>query len=121
MRFVKMIEMTNRSWKIFGILAVIGCLSGIYHYSCLFGFLLGIGVALLLNYRNTTYWNDVLDTKIARKGIGTSHFMVNYLIMAFTLILCAFYPQYLNIFLCALGMSLIKISIILNEVVLKKD
>ena len=110
-----MIKMNKRSWMIYGILAILCAFSGFYHYRFLAGFALGSLVGLLLYYRNTTYWNDYLDDQITGKFAHSGHFIINYLLMAISLIICAKYPQYLNIFMCAIGMSLIKISLVINE------
>ena len=108
-------KMNKKSWIIFGILAILCALSGFYHYRFLVGLGLGILVGLLLYYRNTTYWNDYLDNQETGKYAYTGHFIINYLLMAIALILCAKFTQHMNIFMCAIGMSLVKLSLIINE------
>lgn len=112
--------MNQRSWKIFIVLTILGSLCGLIKWQFTTGFLFGVAISFLLYYRNENYWNDVLDMKEAGKGMGMSHFIINYLLMAIPLILCAKFPQYMNIFFCAFGMTLIKISLIIDSLITKK-
>lgn len=113
--------MSERSWKFCRIIALIGLLSGLIHWQYATGWLLGAAVAVLLYRRNETYWNDVVDTnRNVHRGTGMLHFLGNYALMAGVLVLGALFPQYLNIFASALGLMLIKLSVIAENVFPKK-
>ncbi len=103
--------MDDRTWKITGVIAALGLLSGFINWRFATGYALGAAIAVLLYKRNEGYWNGVVDMGNAKKGTGFTHFLVNYALMAGAMILCAKLPQYFNIFACAIGLMLIKISV----------
>lgn len=107
--------MNKRSWKVYGILSGLCLLAGFFRYQYALGFLLGSAVGLLLYFRNRTFWNDVVDSGFATTGTGSFHFLINYVLMAASLIACAKFPQYLNIFFCTFGLLMIKVSIIIEN------
>lgn len=102
--------MDGKAWKITWVIAAVGLLSGFIDWRCATGYALGCAIAALLYKRNEGYWNEIVDIGNAKKGTGFSHFLVNYGLMAGSLILCAKLPQYFNIFACAIGLMLIKIG-----------
>ena len=81
------------------------------------GYLLGCLISILLYKRNESFWTSVLDSGHAVKGTGFLHFLVNYGLMAGGLILSALVPDYLNIFACAAGMMLIKLTTVADVVI----
>ncbi|NCB32421.1 MAG: hypothetical protein EOM64_00830 [Erysipelotrichia bacterium] len=113
--------MDDRTWKITWVIAALGLLSGFISWRFATGYALGAAVAVLLYKRNEGYWNEVVDMGNARKGTGFTHFLVNYGLMAGALILCAKMPQYFNIFACAIGQMLIKISVMAGELIQGKE
>jgi hypothetical protein len=106
--------MTERSWKISAVLTSIGLLIIFFSRSIGFGYLLGAVSAVILYKRNEKYWSGILDSGHAATGTGFFHFMINYAIMAGVLVLSALYPKYLNIFACAVGLMLIKITSVID-------
>ena len=98
----------------------LGLLSGLLDFRYAAGFALGAAAAVLLYIRNDRYWNSILDGGSATKYTGIFHFFVNYAIMAGVLLLSAWFPAYLNIFGAAIGLFLLKISVILNEIVYRQ-
>lgn len=107
--------MSARIWKILGCLCAAGLLSGFIGIRYAGGFLLGVLGALLLYYRNVTFWNDVLDTGVSEKRTGSLHFVFNYAIMAGVLLLAAFFPDILNIFTAAAGLMIIKAAAVIDS------
>ena len=79
------------------------------------GYLLGSAVAAFLLFRNVVFWSDVLDSRFASRSTGSSHFLVNYLLMVVAMLLSVKFPQYLNIFTCALGLLMTKITLVIDE------
>ena len=106
--------MNERSWKIAWLLTGIGTLSGFIRISFGVGYLSGCLVGLLLYKRNEVYWSGILDGGRAARGTGFLHFLVNYGMMAALLVLAAFFPEYLNIFACAIGMMVIKFTSLID-------
>ncbi|MCR5373578.1 MAG: ATP synthase subunit I [Solobacterium sp.] len=102
--------MTERSWKIYRILLVIGLCSGLIKRTYGLGFGLGAAASLLI-YKKIEL---MCDTLIQRQEAGRiqvySGFLVDYAIMAAVLILAAKLPDWFNIFAAALGLGLIKIT-----------
>jgi|GEM_PF-1337932 len=107
--------MTKRLWKIAVRIILIGCVSFLFGLKFGIGWLLGCGAAVLLYYRNESYWNAVMDTGSAGRWTGSAHFLINYAIMAVTLIAGAKFPKYINIFTTAAGMFLIKMTALVGE------
>lgn len=107
--------MTERSWKIFRILALlVGIITIFIDWRMTTGWLLGCGEAYLQYYRTDKFWNNVIDSGHAVKRTGYFHFLISYAIMGLTLLVCALLPQILNIYLCALGMMSVKLTSILE-------
>jgi len=106
--------MTKKSWKIACIVILAGLITLIVDWRWTTGYMLGCLVAIILYKRNEHFWSGILDTGHAQKGTGFFHFLINYGLMAGVLILSALYPQYLNIFACAIGMMLIKITSVID-------
>lgn len=114
--------MTERSWKIFRILTcVIAVATLLFDWRMTLGFLLGTGEAYLQYHRTEKFWNGVVDTGSASRGTGYFHFLINYAIMGITLIACALLPKILNIFACAVGMFMIKITSVVEVLVYKTE
>lgn len=114
--------MTERSWKIFRILTcIIAVITLVFDWRMTLGFLLGTGEAYLQYRRTEKFWNGVVDTGTASKGTGYFHFLINYAIMGATLIVCALLPSFLNIYTCALGMFMIKITSVVEVIAYKAD
>jgi len=78
------------------------------------GFLLSEGLAVLIYENNVRYWNRVVDGGSAHRGTGIFHFMINYGLMAGIMILAVYVP-WLNIFACALGLSSMKLALVIQE------
>lgn len=112
--------MNKVGWIIYCIEIGISVILTLVDYRWTTGFILGALVSVFLYFRNNSFWNDVLDTKVAGKRTGTSHFAINYLIMAITLIVCAKNQGYLNVIACALGIMSIKWAIVLQTIVSKE-
>ena len=112
--------MTRRSWKICGVLVILGALSGFLKISYGLGFLLGAAVGILLYWRNSLYWNDIVDGGIAGKGTGVFHFTINYLMMAVSMLAGVRYPAYLNIYATALGLTIIKMTAVTESLIGKE-
>lgn len=111
--------MKKSTWRIFGGLVIVGLLSGFLNYTYATGFLLGAVVSAILYLRNDSFWNDVVDTGVAGAGTGSFHFIINYGLMAGSMILCAKFPQYGNIFACAIGLAMVKLALIVDAIINK--
>ncbi len=107
--------MTEKSWKLFAVLAAAGtllCLIFKWQYAA--GFLLGCAVSVLTYKIMERFCDDAISM---RNSSGTmAHFLINFAIWAAVLALCAVLPQYLNVLTCAIGLTVIKITIILESV-----
>lgn len=112
--------MKKTGWTIYGIEIGISLVLAILDYRITTGFIIGALVSVLLYFRNNSFWNDVLDTRVAGKGTGFSHFTVNYIIMAGALILCAVNQNLFNVIACALGVLSIKWAIVLESMLERK-
>lgn len=112
--------MKKTGWAIYGIEIGISVLLVLLDYRITTGFIMGALVSVLLYYRNNSFWNDVLDTRVAGKGTGVSHFTINYLLMAIALIVCAVKKEYFNVIACALGVLSIKWAIVLESIIDRK-
>ena len=98
---------------------LLGLLSGFADITYASGYALGCAASVLLYIRNDRFWSGVLDSGSATKYTGIFHFLINYLIMAGVLLVSALYPQFFNIFTCAVGLMLLKISVIIKETILR--
>ena len=109
--------MSERAWKIAWILTAVGSCTVFIHISIGCGYLLGALISLLLYRRNESYWSRILDRGSARRGTGFLHFLVNYGLMAGSMIFAAFFPQYANIFACAIGLMVIKFATVIDALI----
>lgn len=112
--------MKKTGWLIFAIEIGISLVLAVIDYRLTTGFILGTLVSIVLYFRNNSFWNSVLDTKFAGKRTGTSHFTVNYFIMALVLVICAVNRNHFNVIACAAGVLSIKWAIILQSLVSKE-
>jgi hypothetical protein len=112
---------TDRTQKLSRILMIAGAvIFAFVGRAYLLGFLLGAAAGWWLFRSTADYWNDVVDTGFASAGTGSGHFLLHYLVMGGVLVLCALQPAWFNIFTCALGMVVLKISVILDAALEKK-
>lgn len=110
--------MNSRLWKTAAFLTAAGTLALMFiGYPFGFGYLLGCLVSILLYKRIESFWTGVLDSGSAQRGTGFFHFLVNYGMMAGSLLLSALLPEYLNIFACAAGLMLIKFTTIVDMII----
>ena len=112
--------MKKTGWLIFVSEMVISIMLVMIDYRLTTGFILGALGSIVLYFRNNSFWNSVLDTRIAGKRTGTSHFTVNYFIMAIALIICAINRSYFNVIACAIGVVSIKWAIIIQSLISKE-
>ena len=64
--------MKKTGWLIFAIEIGISLVLAVIDYKLTTGFILGTLVSIVLYFRNNSFWNYVLDTRIAGKRTGTS-------------------------------------------------
>lgn len=114
-------DMTRRSWKICGVLIILGCLTGFIHLKYAAGFLAGALTAILLYMRNDSFWNGVADTGSAGAGTGILHFLINYILMTGVMLAAVRFPEYMNIFASAAGLMIIKWTIIAEAFLPRKE
>ena len=112
--------MNDRSWKLCWILTGIGILTGLLDRAYALGFLLGGAVSILLYRHNESFWTEILHQGKTGRWTGMGTFAIHYAIMAAVLILCAKLPGIFNIFACALGLLIIKFSILLDAAIGRK-
>lgn len=110
----------SRVWKIFGICVAIGLSFGFFDWRYASGVLLGSIVSVFNWFRSENFWMQVLDTGHATKFTGLGHFAINYAVMAITLVICAKFSTYFNIFSCTFALFFIKISLVVNEITKRK-
>lgn len=109
--------MTKRTWKTAAVLIVLGTCTAFVYRPAGFGFLLGSLTAVLLYKRNEHFWTGVLDQRSATQWTGFFHFIINYLLMGGVMVISALKPEYLNIFACAIGLFLIKITVTIDVLI----
>jgi hypothetical protein len=109
--------MTKRTWITALVLTLLGTCTVFIHRPIGFGFLLGSVTAVLLYKRNEWFWTGVLDQRSATQWTGFLHFIINYLLMGGVLVLSALKPEYFNIFACAVGLFLIKITVTIDVLI----
>lgn len=85
------------------------------------GFLFGAIGSVLLYLRNVAFCNAVLDERSTRHLKTFGRFMQSYAIMAIVLIVAAVKPELLNVFSAALGLLLVKICLILETFIERRD
>lgn len=109
--------MTKRTWTMAMILAAVGACSAFISLPVGLGFLLGSAAAALNYKRNERYWSGILSQGSAVAGTGMPHFMINWMIMVAVLLICVKLPNYFNIFSCAAGLFLIKITVTVDTLI----
>ena len=82
-------------------------------------FLLGSAAAVLTYLLTARYCDLALSLRSSGGTMG--HFALNYMIWAAVLVICAVLPQYFNVLTCALGLVMVKISLVLGEFLNKKE
>ena len=104
--------MTERSWKVFIILVIVGSLSGFIHYRYATGYLLGALISFVSYKITENFCESVLQFQD-----DTSHrsLIIKYGMWATVLVLCAAFPEHLNILMCTLGLCLISLSLFIAE------
>ena len=95
--------MTKRTWTMAMILAAVGACSAFISLPVGLGFLLGSA--------------GILSQGSAAAGTGMPHFMINWMIMVAVLLICVKLPNYFNIFSCAAGLFLIKITVTVDTLI----
>lgn len=109
--------MTKRSYYIFGLITLLGLLSGFIRWQFATGFLLGAIVSFITYKITEMFCDNALDTQNPSGSMG--HFMINYGIWAVALVVCAVNPNYVNVIACAIGITAIKISIIVESLIFR--
>ena len=112
--------MTDRVWKVYRILLVIGVCTAIINYRIALGFLLGAITSVFLLKRIERFVDAVIDTKHASNKQAFISFMLNYAVMAAVLVIAALLPNIFNIFATAIGLMAIKISVIIESLIYKE-
>ena len=82
--------------------------------SLVYGFLFGSVISMIIYQRTERFCTTLLSNQIANKGYMYLNFMINFGMMALTLLICALKPELFNIFAAALGLLLIKAAIIIH-------
>ena len=110
--------MNARLWKTAAVLtAAGGLILLLINWRLSTGYILGCLVSVLLYKRNESFWTGVLDSGHAVRGTGFLHFLVNYGLMGGSMLISALLPQYLNIFACAAGLMLIKMTTVADVLI----
>jgi hypothetical protein len=113
--------MTGQSWKVFKVICLIGCLGTvIIDYRIALGYLVGSLLAVVLYRRNDSYWSEILEAGTPKGSRYGFHFLINLAIMAAPMVAAALYPQVMNIFAVAVGLMMIKISVIAETLIYRK-
>ena len=86
-----------------------------------FGFLAGEALAVFIYEWNVRYWNRVLDSRNAGKLTGFPHFLINFTLMGALLLASVKYPEAMNIFAAAAGLTTVKAAIIIAELLKRKE
>ncbi len=114
--------MNERTWKLFYILMIFGAIITIVvDYRIALGYLLGSAEALIHYKRLEKFWNGVIDVGVSHKSTGVMHFTFTFAMMACVLLICAFLPNIFNIYACAVGMLLIKVTTYIDLLIHKED
>lgn len=107
--------MKKRNWKIFAILAVlIAAVTLFFDWRMTSGFVLGTAVSIGTYFLTERFCDIALSLRSSGGTMG--HFILNYMIWAAVLVLCAKLPQVFNILTCALGLFMVKISLFAGEI-----
>lgn len=95
-----------------------GCLVTLFiDWRIAVGYLTGSLLAVLLYHRNDVYWSEILEAGTPKGSRYGFHFLINMAIMAVPMILAALYPQVMNIFAVAVGLMMVKISVVAETLV----
>lgn len=114
--------MRQQGWKISTILlAVSAGIAVLFDWRISTGLLLGGVVSVLLYLRTAAFCDIVLKQNKAGRGFVFSRFMSSYALMAIPLILAAVKPEYLNFFATAAGLLLIKVTLILDSLLERRE
>ncbi len=112
--FRKEKTMTEKYWRIFAVLAAAGCLSVFLKWQYASGYVLGCIVSVITYKILERFCDNALK---ARNSSGTlGHFMINFGIWAAVLAFCAAFNQYFNVIACAIGLTAVKLSIIIGSI-----
>lgn len=108
--------MTAFSWKVFRGLAVLGTVGfTLFGLPMAFGWALGCLASFVMFRRTERFWTPIISAgHTPGKSTGFHNFAGNYGIMFAGLLLAALFPRYLNIYTCALGMMMIKITSVIS-------
>lgn len=85
------------------------------------GYVMGAAISALLYWRTTMFCDQVLDQQAAGKIGLIGHFLFNYLLMALPLLIAALVPEVFNIFAAAGGLFLMKVVLILDSVLERRE
>lgn len=113
--------MQKQTWKLFTIISgILAIVLLVIQIPLGLGYIIGVGMCVLLYKRNEWYWTDILDSreKIGYAYLG--HYFINFLCMAVPMVVAALYPNILNIFTVALGLLMLKITVTIDVLLQKK-
>lgn len=114
--------MNAKTWKLFYILMIFGTIiTVVIDYRIALGYLLGSLEAWIHYKRLEKFWNGVIDVGVSHKSTGVMHFAITFALMACVLLICAFLPNVFNIYACAVGMLLIKVTTYIDLFIHKED
>ena len=85
------------------------------------GFICGTLISVILYESNVRYWNGIADRGHARTGTGIFHFLLHYAAMAGVMLAGVYFPAYINIFTAALGLTAVKIALIVHELTKRRE
>lgn len=106
--------MKKKNWKLFAILcAAAAVIMLVFDWRMTLSFLLGAGVSVGTYFLTERYCDIAISTGSPAGSLG--QFAANYMLWTAALVACALLPQYLNILTCALGLVMIKISLVAGE------
>ncbi len=100
--------------------AVIAVLFLLIDLSLVYGFLLGSVVSMIIYQRTERFCTTLLSNQLANKGLMYLNFMINFGLMALTLLISALKPEIFNIFAATLGLLITKTTIIIHAVFLER-
>lgn len=113
--------MKKESWKLFVILLVtITAVLLLWDITIAAGYLAGGLLSALLYFRNASYWGEILDIGTVSGSRYGFHFLINMEIMAAPMIFAALFPHILNIFAVAAGLMMIKITVTVEVLFVRK-
>ena len=115
---VKESDMTEKHWRIFAVIAAVGCLSGFFKWQYATGYLLGCFFSVVTYKILEHFCDDAIRMRNPSGSMG--HFVLNFGIWAAVLIVSVFLDQYLNVIACAIGLTAVKMSIIIGSFLIKE-